>query len=159
MNLNTLSETRKADRAKMAKALAEAMIAAGATVEVKPCSYEPKRIDVNITAPGGATIHVDFDGGSTQPGVHVATWNTPQCVFLSPGVIGDVNPHHFGKATRVERGLVNLIARLDADVRRFASGDGYLSHDDPRIVAMAARYAAQGWHDPRIPRPAYSFAA
>lgn len=98
-----LSETRKADRLVMAEQLAAAMRAAGATVTVGPCDYAPDRIDVRITAPGGATILVDLDGKSCQPNVHVATWNTRGPLFMSP-ILGDVNPHHWSKLNVVEAG-------------------------------------------------------
>lgn len=148
-----LSETRKADRAKMAAMLSAAMLTAGATsADVTPSSYNPQQLDVRIVAPGGAHIHVDFNGESSQPNVHVATWNTPDAVFLNPGWFGNVNPCHFGKATVVAEGIDNLIAELSADLEAFARGDAYLPHEDSRIVAMAAYYAAQGWADPRQPR-------
>lgn len=141
----SLSETRKADRAKMADQLAQAMLAAGATtVSNAPCDYAPDRIDVRINAPGGANIHVDFDGHSCQPNVHVATWNTHKAVFLSP-VLGDVNPHHYGKLNVVGYGLDDLIRQLEQHMARFVDGSGYLSHDDPRIVAMGERYRERGW--------------
>jgi hypothetical protein len=140
-----LSETRKADRAIMAEKLAAAMCAAGATSAlVRPSEYDPHRIDVQIYAPGGATIHVDFDGKSCQPNVHVATWNTRGPVFLSP-ILGDVNSWHYGKLNVVGYGLDNLIQQLERHLARFADGSGYLTADDPRLVAMGERYKAQGW--------------
>ncbi len=140
-----LSETRKADRAKMAQALFDAMMAAGATsISVEPCSYEPQRIDVRIIAPGGATINVDFDGRSCQPNTHVATWNTRGMLFLPP-ILGDVNPHHWGKMNVVGYGLDDLIRQLTSHMARFVDGSGYPPHDDPRIIAMGERYKQQGW--------------
>jgi hypothetical protein len=140
-----LSETRKADRQKMAEKLAAAMTAAGAaSVTVEPCSYAPQRIDVRINAPGGATILVYFDGQSCQPNVHVATWNTRGPVFLSP-ILGNVNPCHFGKMNVVGHGIDNLIQQLEQHMRRFVDGSGYLADDAPQIVAMGERYRANGW--------------
>lgn len=154
-----LSERRKADRARMATLLAEAVTAAGATVttidyetHVYPDGSRPSRtrcIAVDIAAPGGATIGVRFSGDSPQPDVFVATWNTPRGVFLNPDVFWNCNQHHYGKSTVVCSGLDHLVATLERDVERFADGSGYLPHDDARIVAMRARYEAQGWpwHD------------
>lgn len=142
-----LTETRKADRAKMAEKLAEAMRAAGATATIEPCSYEPQRLDIHIVAPGGATIHVDFDGKSCQPNIHVATWNTRGPLFMSP-ILGDVNPHHWSKMNVVGYGLDDLIAQLERHVAHFANGSGYLTEDDPRIQRMAADYKTRGWSWP-----------
>ena len=147
---DNLTETRARDREKMAAILAEAMVAAGAKAVAAPCDYAPRRIDVRIEAPGGAHIRVDFDGGSCQPNVHVATWNVPAGlrgdarVFFNPQ-IGDVNDYHYGKAMRVCRGFADLVRQLVADVGDFADGSGYLDHDDERIVAMKREYARRGW--------------
>lgn len=140
-----LSETRKADRQIMADRLVTAMLAAGAVEALAaPHTYEPNRIDVDIKAPGGATITVDFDGKSCQPNVHVATWQARGMLFLSP-LLGDVNPYHFHKLSVVGYGLEDMISKLSRHLARFADGSGYLSTASPQIVAMAARYKAQGW--------------
>ena len=150
-----LTETRKADRAKMAQILSNAVLEAGAlSADIKPASYDPAITVVRIEAPGGAHIVVDFDGRSPQPNVHVATWNTPDTVFLAPA-FGDVNPYHYGKASRVGHGLDRLIDLLEADLDDFVSGDAYLAHDSVELTTMAARYAAQGWSDPRQPRRSF----
>lgn len=142
--MSALSETRKADRIIMADQLATAMVASGATASVAPCDYAPQRIDIHITAPGGATIHVDLDGESCQPNVHVATWNTRGMLFLSP-ILGDVNPCHYGKLNVVGYGLDDLITQLERHIAQFADGSGYLPHDDRRVIAMGERYKARGW--------------
>jgi hypothetical protein len=146
----SLSETRKADRAEMANRLFDAMMAAGAvSIDVERHS---RRIEVRITAPGGADIHVSFDGASPQPNTHVAAWGTRGPVFLSP-ILGDVNPWHWSKMNVVAYGLEDLIQQLERHLARFADGSGYLPHDDPRIVAMCERYARQGWSSPLESRP------
>lgn len=148
--MSKLTERRKADRAKMAAMIIAAMESAGAQAAIdETWDHDPRELMIRITAPGGAYISVLLDGGSCQPDCHVVTWNTPRAVFINPAM-GDINPHHYGKATRVEYGVERLIARLSNDVERFASGDGYLRHDDPRLVAMAESYAARNWPDPRI---------
>lgn len=140
-----LSERRKADRQMMAEILVAEMILAGAEAEIDNEYGGPREIMVRITAPGGAFISVDFDGDSCQPDVHVCTWNTRGLVFLNPDLLGDVNPHHYGKVNRVARGLGSLLWLLKQDVAKFVDGRGYLSHDDHRIVAMRRRYEARGW--------------
>lgn len=140
-----LTERREGDRKKMAACLVTEITAAGATAIAEPCSYKRKRLDVEINAPGGACITVDFDGDSSQPNVYVVTWNTRyQGVFFNPD-IDDVNPYHFGKATRVCEGFASLVKTLKRDVARFVDGSGYLAHSDPRIVAMRERYHERGW--------------
>lgn len=136
---------RKADRQKAADQLAAAMLEAGATaVNVAPCAWSPRELRVTIDAPGGASINVSLDGD--LPDVIGGTWNTPQGVYLNP-VLGDVNPHHYGKLNVYGYGddLDRLTARLAQHLQRFADGSGYLTADSPQLVAMAARYAAQGW--------------
>ena len=151
-----LTETRKADRAKMAQILSNAVLEAGAlSADIKPASYDPAITVVRIEAPGGAHIVVDFDGRSPQPNVHVCTWNTADCVFLKPA-FGDVNTAHYGKATRIGYGVDHLVDLLQADLDDCASGDAYLAHDSVELTAMAARYAAQGWPDPRQPRRSFA---
>lgn len=145
-----LTERRKADREKMAKMLADAATAAGAQADVDLDWGDSRELMIRIVAPGGASIGVHLDGTTIQPDIHVATWNTPRGVFINPAM-GDVNPYHYGKATRVERGIERLIARLVRDIELFAEGWGYLDHDDPRLVRMAESYAERGWSDPRKP--------
>lgn len=146
--MTQLTERKKADREKMAAMLAEAVTTAGGQATIDLDWGDSRELMVRIVAPGGAYVNVDFDGSTIQPDVHVATWNTPRGVFIHPAM-GDVNPHHYGKATRVEHGIDRLIARLVNDIEIFATGNGYLDHDDDRLVAMAARYAERGWSDPR----------
>lgn len=150
-----LTERRKADREKMAALLIAAIIEAGGEAAIDDTWPDDRgrELMVRIAAPGGAYVSVLFYGATSQPDCHVATWNTPRAVFINPAM-GSVNPHHYGKATRVEYGIERLAAKLARDVELFANGAGYLDHDDLRIVAMAESYAARGWPDPRIAEPA-----
>lgn len=151
-----LSASRKADRAIMAQRVANRALEAGAlsaTISIR--EWNPRETTVAIEAPGGAYINVDIDGD--LPDILGGTWNTPQAVFLNPS-LGDVNPHHFGKLNVLVGGgdLDYLLALLESHLARFVDGSGYLTHDAPQIVAMRARYAAQGWSDPCKPRPAFA---
>lgn len=149
-----LTASRKADRAKMAAKLAAAMIEAGATATVTDYATHvypdgsrssfTRRISVDITAPGGATVGVHIDGDSSRPDSFVATWQAAGRLWISPAM-GAVNPHHFGKLTRCADGIEHLCCVLESDIARFANGSGYLPESDPRIVAMRDRYRANGW--------------
>lgn len=139
-----LTERRKADRAIMAAALAERMAELGATATIEP--ERDRRTIVRISVKHGdreATIGVDFDGSSTQPDVYVATWNTRNSCFS--GHMGDVNPAHFGKATRIADRFDVLAATLARDVRKLADGRGF---SPERERELRERYAKIGWRDP-----------
>ena len=69
-----LSETRKADRPKMAAKLAEVVRAAGGQAKIAPVPYKQDAILVSIIPPGGGRVSVDFDGKSSQPNVFVLNW-------------------------------------------------------------------------------------
>lgn len=141
----TLTATRKADRIKMAEALATAMREAGAaSVEVDHAwsLISPRESMIRIIAPGGAYINATIDGD--LPDIIGGTWNTPARVWLNPA-LGDVNPFHFGKLNRFFGTVDDCAFVLGRDVRRFADGSGYLPETDPRITAMRVRYRANGW--------------
>lgn len=115
------TERRKADRRAMADALTRRMQAIGATVtEEEPMSLRARRIRLQVRTAGGAVCWPEFDGDTTQPDVHVITWNihhdAPRDLrFVSWW--GDVNPFHFRKMTRVCRGFADLCETLEDDVR------------------------------------------
>ncbi len=143
-----LSASRAKDRAIMAERFAAAMLEAGATsATISIREWNPRETTVAVVAPGGAHINVDFDGD--LPDVIGGTWNTPQGVYLNPA-LGDVNPFHYGKRSVYTSDLGYLTCLLTNHLARFADGSGYLTADAPQIVAMRARYAAQGWpfHEP-----------
>jgi hypothetical protein len=126
----TLSERRKADRAAMAVRLTDAITEAGGTVQPDPQWNRAviHALMLLITAPGGAFVHVEFNGKSIQPNTYVVTWNILSDAkhrHVRFAEIGDVNPFHRAKATRVAYGFEQLCDLLVADVRRFVDGSGY----------------------------------
>lgn len=146
---NNLSEKRKADRTKMAAILRDAVIAHGGTCEIRDWAVDfpdrgYRRLTCDITAPGGATIGVSFDGATSQPDTFVATWNTRGKLFINP-IMGDVNRHHWSKLNRVCYSFDQLLLVITCDMDDFADGKGYMTEDDPRIQAMKASYEANGW--------------
>jgi hypothetical protein len=155
-DISQWSETRKADRLKMANHLAQEAVEAGAVVAIEDRaltrfsdgSGNPKsrEVYVYIEAPGGAHITIEFDGDTSQRGVYVDTWQAPRDGkrWLSPR-LGDVNPHHWSKLNRVVRGFPALINIIVCDIAAFRNGWGYLTEDDDQIKDMRARYREQGW--------------
>lgn len=138
--LGTLTERRKADRAKMAAILESEMREAGATV-TRPEAYCPRQVRLEIAVPGGAYIDVDFDGDSWQPDVHVATWNVrSDSLFAFSAAFGNINEYHFSKANRVAYGFDHLLAGLRRDVAMLLDGRGY------SIVHAAKRAADRRKH-------------
>lgn len=139
----TLNPKRKADRAKIAQLVAEYALEAGAvSAAIESHDWSPRELFVAVVAPGGATLHFGIDGDC--PDVVGGTWNTPSGVFLSP-VLGEVNPFHFGKLNVYCATWDHAAAIMCNHLARLADGSGYLTQDAPQIVAMRARYAANGW--------------
>jgi hypothetical protein len=143
--MRTLTVKRKADREAMAKELEARLKALGAAVvRCDPWQYAPRRIGLVVSANHGersASIRVDFDGDSTQPDIHVACWNASRGHCFHPFAMGfnSVNPHHFGKATRIGYGFLDMAVQLECDVERIVSGEAFCLE---REAAKRADYAA-----------------
>lgn len=108
-----LSETRKADRAKMVKELVAIVAECGATCTTRAegsDALEPKRAVVEVTAANGLACYFDFDGDSSQPNVFVNPWHIgfQSEARLSERFPGSVNPHHRRKCTSVAYGFAEL---------------------------------------------------
>ncbi len=130
-----LTEKRKADRAKMADLLESAMIEAGASV-TRPEPLGDREIRLEVQVPGGAYIGVDFDGHSSQPDVHVITWNTQSdSLFAFSAAMGSVNEFHFNKASRVAHGFDALLSVLRRDVALLLEGRGYSPERAAKIAS------------------------
>lgn len=126
-----LTERRKADREKMAAEVSALAISLGAKVEISnPAPLSPRGIWVEIEAPGGLSVTVDFDGQSCQPDVHVISWhmrparNKARLAPCFPG--GDVNPFHRQKATYIARGFDELCAHLREVLAMARDGSIYM---------------------------------
>lgn len=143
------TERRKADRTKMADELARRLREAGATVEIEPEGADsicPRRVRLRVSASDGtrtATVGADFDGETTQPDIHVVTWNTTGRACFSDAMgAASLNPYHFGKASRVCEGFEALASDLVRDVMRITSGEAFSVE---REAEKRAEYAAKGW--------------
>lgn len=80
---------------------------------------------LRITAPGGATIRVDFNGRSSQPDVFVQTWNIDRAMFEAGVRLRDWEGYATAKRNTVARGFDQLVSMLVADITGFLTGDGY----------------------------------
>lgn len=147
-----LSERRKADRATMADLLATALREVGASVTIAPENSKSymyarcTRMLITVTHGGdSARVALDFDGATTQPDVHVCTWNTERGSCFS-WAMGDINPHHFGKVNVVCYGFENLVEKLRTDAVKLSTGVGFSAEN---LTILEKGYAERGWPSPR----------
>ena len=117
----TLTERRAADRAQMARELAALATSHGAECEVIPDGSHGMMVHIELN---GLRVRLAFERGSIQPDVHVIPWHTYGPARLRPS-FGDVNPHHFGKATHVAHGWEALRAEIDRGLRAAADGRAF----------------------------------
>lgn len=119
----TLTERRVRDRVAMCDRLIEIAQRHGAQVVAEESG---RRIDIRINAVGGLAVHIDLSGESVQPDVHVIPW----CIRfnsdarLAPS-FGQVNPHHFAKATHVAYGWEQLAAEIERGLAAAADGTAF----------------------------------
>ncbi len=160
--MSNLTETRKADRAKMAAILAQAVTAAGAvSAEIKPedpsSVYDKRRTRVEIVCARGLLLTVTFRGDSPQsrPNIFVLSWHTD---LDSDARLADVfgydgvNPYHFSKATQIAEGLDDLVAKVTRIVAMAADGSAFSPEREAAMIAKdgtAAQRRArfQRWAD------------
>lgn len=135
-----LTERRKADRTKMAAAVAALCAEMGATCEQSD-GLEPQAIRVEITV-GGARVGLDFDGSrfNSQPDVFCMPWNTvtmgtPLRMSSAFGcaVGASVNPYHRAKCMGFAEGFPALMTRLRAALECINSGEAF----EPAMDAAA----------------------
>lgn len=121
----TLTERRKADRAKMASLLVEIAEKHGALAEVTP-GDGPNTLAIRISTPRGLHVRVDLEGKSIQPDIHVLPWHMhyESQDKLAPE-FGDVNPYHHRKATQVAYGWNQLRDNIDRGLNMAAKGTAF----------------------------------
>lgn len=120
-----LSERRAVDREVMADRLIAACQEAGGTAARVDSIFGDRRIDVRITAPGGATIRVDFDGRSSQPDVFAQTWNVVRPAYEAGMRLRDWEGNATAKRNTIARGFDQLVLMLTTDIAGFVLGNGY----------------------------------
>lgn len=123
-----LTEKRKADREEMAARIIKLAHECGALAEYSD-PLGPREIRIEIEAPGGLCLGVDFDGGSTQPDTYVLSWHmgAGEGLRIKLGSFGpgSVNEYHQRKATQIARGFDELRIVLANSLKRCASGEIY----------------------------------
>ena len=125
-----LSETRKADRAKMVQALVAIVAECGATCTTRAEGsdrYSPKRAVVEVEGAQGLACYFDFDGQSSQPNVFVNPWHMGfrSEARLSDRFPGSVNPHHRRKSTTVAYGFAELCDHVREVLTLAKSGEAF----------------------------------
>lgn len=132
-----LTERRKADRTRMAQALATIAADLGASVQIGAEFDGPRKITVSIAAARGLCINIDFDGKSCQPDVFVCPWHmsskTDAC--LSDAFPGSVNPFHWSKAMTVCYGFENLCAHVAEALEMARDGSCFDPDREVRSIA------------------------
>lgn len=128
--MTALTERRATDRKIMAQMIIDTAIVHGctATIDAEWSKHEPRAIMIRIEGPRGAHVSIDLDGATTQPDVHVWTWNIrhdSNARFGSGWGHDNVNPFHRRKASRVSYGIDALIATLATDCDGLVSGERF----------------------------------
>lgn len=119
-----LTETRKADRARMVAALRTLAAECGAEMTADPMG--PREVSVYLHAPGGLSAWISIDGDSPQPDVLIVAWHMrgdPDAKLKRS--FGEVNPYHQRKATHVAYGFDALVTELRRGLTLAASGEAY----------------------------------
>lgn len=143
----SLTETRKADRAKMAKLLAARALAAGAVrAEIKPETGDRddhiyrRCTRVAIEAARGLQVGVSFDGDTPQsrPDTHVLSWHMSldsDARLADVFGYGAVNPYHHCKATQVAYGFEALCETVCAILAKAADGSAFSPEREAAAIA------------------------
>lgn len=125
--MSALSETRKADRAIMARQVIDLATGHGCKADVDEVLSDGRETWVRIEAPGGLQLTIDFSSKSWQPNTYVLSWHMAldSTRLLSPDYWPSINTVHFCKATDIAKGFADLIALLDRRLADAASGAVY----------------------------------
>lgn len=138
-----LSESRAADRAKMATMVEALCQEMGASVER---IERDREIRLEITA-GDATVGIEFDGGpyNTQKGCYCMPWNTSSRFTAAFGraVGAEVNPHHYAKCMGFADGIDALLLRLRLAMECVNDGRAFQVEGEPIPFVGTS-------HDPRL---------
>jgi len=119
--MTALTERRAADRAQMARELAALAKTHGAECETLTDGSHGIMLCIELN---GLRVRLGLERYSIQPDVHVIPWHTYGPARLRPE-FGDVNPHHFGKATHVAHGWEALRTEIDRGLRAAADGSAF----------------------------------
>jgi len=142
-DITKLSETRKADRTKIAQLVSdvcsEFKIDHKWTREGFDEAY-PKAHVIEIMAPRGVRCRIELDGDSCQPNVHVLPWNVAiDSDARFSARFGSVNQAHHQKMTAVAYNTDGLLAHLRSCFRLINSGAAF---DEEREKEAIAKYGS-----------------
>lgn len=129
MDVRTLSETRKKDRAEIAAlvcaTLSELKIDHSWTREGFDECYKKAHV-IKIDAPRGLRLRIEIDGESCQPDVHVLPWHfDSKSDTCFSDAFGNINQCHFRKATLVAEGTDGLLAHLREQLAMALDGTAF----------------------------------
>lgn len=125
----TLTERRKADRAKMAGHIAELARQYGIGNLTTAEQHGSRQVSVDLAGPHGLKTTIQFRGNSphSQPDTYVLSWHGVEDGWqLSPDTFGHVNPCHGHKATDVIRGFRPLLAALRWRFEDITDGSAFI---------------------------------
>lgn len=119
----TLTERRKADRLKMARGVSNIAARYGANCAIE---IEPRDVHVRVEHPSGLCVTLWLHGRTIQPDVHVIPWHMAlkSELRLAP-TFGQVNPHHFCKATHVANGWEGLATEIERGLAAASNGTAF----------------------------------
>ena len=122
------SQSRKADRVAMAKAVAALALARGAKAEIvgEGARYRERRTSVDIKGAHGVAVSVDFDGSTRRSpeSYYVLSWYGAER-RLDPMFAQTVNSCHGHKATDVAWSFEALCDLLEERLEDLASGRAF----------------------------------
>jgi len=126
-----LTESRKADRAEMARQVAALCAELGADCAIAPEHDRCLRVEITV---GNARVGIDFDGSPYNGNreVFCMPWNIgdDRTAQFSPAfghAVGDsVNPYHRRKCMGFAHGFDNLLLRLRSAIECINSGGAFL---------------------------------
>lgn len=139
MDVRTLSETRKKDRAEIAAlvcaTLSELKIDHTWTREGFDECYKKAHV-IKIEAPQGLRLQIEIDGDSCQPNVHVLPWNfSLKSDTCFADAFGAINQCHYRKATLVAYGTDGLLAHLREKLTQALDGSAFSPERTAEAVA------------------------
>lgn len=142
-----LTESVKADRNEMTRQVTLLAESLGANVtRIEGGEYPgPRAIHLSIETPRGLHVSVSFDGARRQPDTHVLSWNmNTDSPDLLTDAFGNINPHHFSKATHTAGDFSSLAQKLQRGLEMAADGRAFRPAEEVAAIKVAsrARYAA-----------------
>ncbi|MBL4870532.1 MAG: hypothetical protein JKX72_06225 [Robiginitomaculum sp.] len=144
--MKTLTETRKADRLKMAIELERLALTLGAKVtrhEEGQYALGKRCIYVMIEAARGMNVTITFDGESWQHNTHVLSWHIKDSDARFSWVFQSVNNYHYAKATDIAEGFEALCAVIENRLTQAADGRAFCLDREAEQIAKHGTNAEQ----------------